>query len=278
MQADLGQYINPILALSFVGGILGTALGIAAKKLVVKTDQRVEKVLSVLPGSNCGACGEAGCAAFAEAVVLGKVETSGCIPGGADTAKAVADVMGVSASADVVVKNIAVIACGGTDKIVKDKFPYSGPSDCVSASLVWGGHKACSYGCLGLGTCVYACPFDALKIEDGLAVVDEEKCTGCGKCVKECPRKIISLVPEDAPVVLRCSSGDRAKAVKDVCSVGCVGCTLCAKLTPSKVVKMNGNLPEIPNKWDDFEIAVGKCPPKCLLVRKPKEGADNEEK
>lgn len=270
MQAGLGQYINPILALSFVGGILGTALGVAAKKLVVKADKRVEKVLSVLPGSNCGACGEAGCAAFAEAVVLGRVSTSGCLPGGADTASAVADVMGVTASLDTVDKKVAVIACGGTEKIVKDKFPYSGPYDCVSASLVWGGHKECFYGCLGLGTCVTACPFDALKIVDSLAIVDEQKCTGCGKCIKECPRKIISLVPVDTPVYLSCSSGDMGKKVKDVCIVGCVGCTLCAKLTPSKVVKMNGNLPQIPSKWDDYEIAVGKCPPKCLLVRKPK--------
>lgn len=277
MQTDLGQYINPILALSFIGGILGVSLGFAAKKLAVKTDDRVEKVLAQLPGSNCGACGEAGCSAFAEAVVLGKVSTSGCIPGGENTAKAVAKVMGVDDSGTAAAKNIAVVNCGGTDKIVKDKFAYSGPADCVSASLVWGGHKDCSYGCLGLGTCVSACPFGALSIVDGLAVVDEVKCTGCGKCVKACPRKIIKLIPESTPVYLKCSSADKGKSVRDACSVGCIACTLCVKLTPSKVVKMNGNLPDIPSQWDDFEVAVGKCPPKCLNVRKPKAGEENEE-
>ena len=60
-----------------------------------------------------------------------------------------------------------------------------------------GGPKTCTYGCLGEGTCVKACPFDAIHIVDGVAVVDKEACKACGKCVAACPRKLIEIVPYD---------------------------------------------------------------------------------
>lgn len=46
--------------------------------------------------------------------------------------------------------------------------------------------------CNACGTCVEACPVEALKLEDK-ATVDEETCIDCGTCVDECPEKAISL-------------------------------------------------------------------------------------
>jgi len=47
--------------------------------------------------------------------------------------------------------------------------------------------------CTGCGTCVEACPLEAIKLENEKAVVDEETCTECGSCVSECPLDAISL-------------------------------------------------------------------------------------
>ena len=52
----------------------------------------------------------------------------------------------------------------------------------MAAVVPGAGDKACSYGCMGLGSCVKACQFDAIHIVDGIAVVDKEKCVACGKC------------------------------------------------------------------------------------------------
>ncbi len=53
--------------------------------------------------------------------------------------------------------------------------------------------KSCNYGCLGFGNCVKACPFDAIHVVDGVAVVDKEVCKACGKCVAACPKHLIEL-------------------------------------------------------------------------------------
>jgi NADPH-dependent glutamate synthase beta subunit-like oxidoreductase len=74
------------------------------------------------------------------------------------------------------------------------KYQYDGVTDCRAAFLLAGGPKECPVGCIGLGSCVRSCPFDALEIgADGLPRVNAAKCTGCGTCVRTCPAGIMHL-------------------------------------------------------------------------------------
>jgi RnfABCDGE-type electron transport complex B subunit len=262
--------LSAIVSLGALGLAFGLLLALAARVFFVETDPRIGFVEDALPGAQCGACGLPGCGPYAEAVVKGEVETNLCVPGGPSVAKAIAGILGVEAGE--VTPMVAVVRCKGGSRDAKERARYEGIRDCNAAEVVAGGAKACTFGCLGFGTCVTACPFDAMGMSDeGLPVVFEDKCTGCGSCVAPCPRGIMELVPRAQPVYLGCVSQDRGKDVKAVCSVGCSGCKACStpKWTPSKAVTMKDNLPVIPANWDDYQTAVTKCPGGAFFLRQP---------
>jgi Na+-translocating ferredoxin:NAD+ oxidoreductase subunit B len=252
--------IYAIAALGLIGLIFGLLLAMAARFFAVQTDPLVESIKEVLPGANCGACGYAGCSNFAEAVAGGETKTNGCIPGGEETAKAVAELLGQEASASA--QPLATVFCIGDCYMASDRFVYDGVADCAVASDFVGGFKSCSYGCLGLGNCVRACLFDAIKMgEHGLPVVDYDKCTGCGLCATACPRSIIQMLPKgkEGHLVL-CNSHDRGKSVSAACDVGCIACKACVKACPQDAIEMVDNLAVIDlEKCND----CGECVPKC---------------
>ncbi|MDZ7316580.1 MAG: Fe-S cluster domain-containing protein [candidate division KSB1 bacterium] len=262
-------FLTSLLALGGLGLLFGAGLAFASQKFAVFVDPKVEEILAALPGANCGACGKPGCAAYAEAVSKGEIPPNRCSPGGAEVAKRLAAIMGVEAS--VAEPKVAVVQCQGGKAEAVEKFVYQGPQDCTAATLVGGGHKACSYGCLGLGSCVRACPFGAMYMsENGLPVVIEEKCTACNICVVTCPRGIMALIPRSQKVYLACVSQEKLKAVKAVCSVGCYTCKICVtpKVTPSGAIEMEGNLPVIKNPTsEDLYTAAEKCPAGCYVIR-----------
>ncbi|MDZ7346706.1 MAG: Fe-S cluster domain-containing protein [candidate division KSB1 bacterium] len=262
-------FLTSLLALGGLGLLFGAGLAFASQKFAVFVDPKVEEILAALPGANCGACGKPGCAAYAEAVPKGEIPPNRCSPGGAEVAKRLAAIMGVEAS--VAEPKVAVVQCQGGKAEAVEKFVYQGPQDCTAATLVGGGHKACSYGCLGLGSCVRACPFGAMYMsENGLPVVIEEKCTACNICVVTCPRGIMALIPRSQKVYLACVSQEKLKAVKAVCSVGCYTCKICVtpKVTPSGAIEMEGNLPVIKNPTsEDLYTAAEKCPAGCYVIR-----------
>lgn len=258
-----------ILAPAMLGGLavlLGGVLGVAAEVFKVKKDERILKVTEALPGANCGGCGFAGCAAFAEAVVSGAAKTNGCPVGGAETAANVARIMGKKEE-DFVRMNAKVL-CGGTIDKAPMRYEYRGVVDCAAAARLGGGPKACSYGCMGMGTCVRACKFDAIRIIDGVAVVDPDKCTACGQCVLSCPKGIIKLVPTKNEHWVICSSKDKGAVVRKVCSVGCIGCRLCVKACEFDAIHVNDNLAEIDySKCTECGECARVCPTKCIKVK-----------
>ncbi|MCB5268476.1 MAG: RnfABCDGE type electron transport complex subunit B, partial [Candidatus Cloacimonadaceae bacterium] len=150
--ALLGTIGIPVLIIGALGLIFGLVLAIASKVFEVKIDPRVEDIISVLPGANCGACGLAGCAGYADQIVHGGEAVNKCAPGGAATAALIANIMGVSA--DAMQQKVAVIHCssGGHDN-TKWKYNYEGVNSCKAAVNVAGGPNSCPWGCLGLNDC-----------------------------------------------------------------------------------------------------------------------------
>ncbi|HFE65413.1 MAG TPA: Fe-S cluster domain-containing protein [Caldithrix sp.] len=266
------QIVSALITLGGLGLLFGAILAFASRIFYVEKDPRIEKIDEILPGANCGGCGYPGCSNYAEAVVSGEAEPNLCAPGGEEVVQKIAEILGIKAEA--AEPMVAVVRCQGAHGVAKDKFEYQGIRDCNAAVLVHGGHKACVYGCLGFGSCVASCPFDAMAMQDnGLPVVFEDKCTACGNCVEACPKGIMELIPRSQKVFLGCVNQDAGKEVRQVCSVGCIGCALCTKpkITPSEKLVMKDNMPEIPSDWEDFETAVAKCPTKSFVVRIPVE-------
>ncbi len=255
--------VPELVSLAGIGFLASLGLGIAAKRFAVKEDPRLDKLLEVLPGANCGACGYAGCSAFAKAVLNEEAPVNGCVAGGESVALKVAKVLGKKV--EKTERMVAIVACQGTDRLTRQRFIYQGIDDCRAAVNIGGGSKACPYGCLGLGSCQKVCPFGAITIENALAVIDPEECVGCGLCVDECPRGIIHLVPLKASVQVLCSSHVAGKTVKDFCDVGCIGCKRCERACPFNAIHVVDNLAVInPDKCTACGICVETCPQHTL--------------
>lgn len=241
---------------------------------------RFDLIHRSLPDLNCGACGFAECLGFAEGVATGAANPASCVPGGPKTAHAIADILGITAKIDDPV--MAAVHCNGGTREVLETADYNGIEDCHAAILINNGTKACIEGCLGLGTCVRACPFGALSIsENKVAIVDRQKCTGCGLCTGSCPRNLLSLFPHVHKIYLACSNHDRGEEVSSCCTVGCTACGECAKATPSGAITMESNLPKLDyyTPSENFVSAVYKCPPKCfvdLIKVRPKANIDTK--
>jgi len=250
----------PILAIGGMGLIFGLALSFASKKFVFEKDPVIESVLNVLPGINCSGCGYPRCESFALAVVEKKAPVGGCVVGGMPIAERIAGILGV----DVLGKmrlSAKVLCQGGSDRSV-DKYIYNGVRDCTIAAKFGGGPKGCRYGCVGMGTCVRACAFDAIHISDrNISKVNDEKCTACGKCVKVCPKKIIQLIPVDVKTNVLCKSKDRGKKVSENCKIGCIGCKLCVKACKYDAMQFSDNLASVDqSKCVNCMACVKVCP------------------
>lgn len=254
----------PVAVMGALGLIFGALLAFASIKFAVPVDERVAKIRELLSGGNCGGCGFAGCDAYAEAVARGEAPAGLCGPGGASVAADIAKIMGVAGGE--IVPKIAFLKCAGSPEKSPSTLTYDGVADCREAVSIPGGSpNACPFGCVGLGSCVRACNFGAMKIVDGLASVDASKCVGCRACVDVCPKKVLTLVPKDAAEMVRCSSTWRGPDVRKVCSVGCIGCGICAKVCPSGAITFANNIAVIdPAICTACGACAEKCPAKCI--------------
>lgn len=256
-----------VIAAAIVGGtglVIGVFLELAGKKFAVEVNEKEASILDVLPGNNCGGCGYPGCSGLAAAIAAGNAQINACPVGGAPVAEQIGEIMGQSAGEQI--KEVAFVKCGGTCEKTKQDYEYFGIQDCKMMNFMQdGGPKGCDYGCHGYGNCVRACPFDAIHIVDGIAVVDPKLCKACKKCIAACPRNLIELVPDGHQHLVLCSSRDKGKDVMAVCSVGCIGCKMCEKACEYDAVHVENNIAYInPEKCTDCGACAEKCPKKCI--------------
>lgn len=249
------------------GILIGFFLGFAAKTFEVEVDEIELKVRELLPGVNCGGCGYAGCDACAKAIADGKAAVTICPVANSDTHKEIATVMGTTA--EVTEKKVAFVKCAGTCDKTEVNYQYYGIKDCKKATLAPGNaDKKCGYGCMGYGSCVKVCAFDAIHIVDGIAVVDKEKCTGCSSCTAECPNNLIDMVPFVSKTLVTCSSMDKGKDVKAACSIGCIGCKLCVKQCEFDAIHVENNLALIDySKCTNCGKCAAVCPVKVIQIQ-----------
>jgi electron transport complex protein RnfB len=259
--------VTAVAAMSILGAICGSGLYIISRRYSVKMDERIDSVLEVLPGANCGACGFGSCLALAEAVVSAVDNVQRiprCIQGGDEVSSEIEAILSVQAEKPE--KLTSTLICDGGSKC-GDRFEYEGVDDCREVIFLnEEGNKTCRYACVGHGTCERTCPFDAITMgDDGLPKVDRYLCRGCGLCVKECPRNVLRLSNAEEYYYVACSSHDDAKKVKSVCEIGCIACRTCEKNCPVDAVHVTDNLSLIdPEKCNGCGICAEKCPRKVI--------------
>lgn len=259
---------NVLIATGIVGAVglfIGLFLGMAAIIFKVNTDEREEAILNALPGNNCGGCGYAGCSGLASAIVKGEAEVNACPVGGEPVGQVIAGIMGVEAKSSA--RQVAFVHCQGDCDKTHSDYDYCGVEDCRMLQFVPnGGPKSCNYGCLGYGSCVKVCPFDAIHVVNGVAVVDKEKCKACGKCIEECPKHLISMIPYTGKHAVACSSEDKGPVTMKACTVGCIGCGICVKNCPNNAIRVENFRAIIDyEKCTDCGICAEKCPKKAII-------------
>ncbi|MCL2617023.1 MAG: Fe-S cluster domain-containing protein [Defluviitaleaceae bacterium] len=278
---DITPIISAVASLGGMGLLMGLGLGYASVKLHVAEDPRLPDLVAALPSANCGGCGVAGCAAFARALLKGDMKPSGCPVGGSELAEKLAGILGVEVQLSE--KQVAFVKCNGDGDVSQSKYEYYGLLDCTAASfLVGGGSKSCGFACLGGGSCANVCPFDAINMVNGIAVIDKEKCTACGACVPACPKSLIELIPHKSIVTVACNSKDPGKVVRGNCAVGCIACKMCVKACAYDAIHVEDNIAKVDYaKCVYCNECVKKCPTNTInstTFQKPKAEEKPQEK
>jgi len=256
------SYIVPIIVFLFIGGAAGVMLTIASKAFEVESDESVGEILEFLPGINCGACGLASCEAYAEAVKKGNLAPNLCKPGGIEAAMSIGNFLGIEVKPGE--RESAFVHCAGPT--AEDRFSYSGTETCEAARLYYNGKSNCAHGCLGFGDCARVCSYGAIRFENGVAVVEPQKCWACGLCTRACPNGIISLRKHSERTKVRCSS-KMGRDTRQICKHGCMACGVCGKKCLKDAIGVKGNIAAI-----DYDICIACgvcaviCPTKCIVV------------
>ena len=152
-------------SLTLIGITLGAILGIAARRLAVQEDPLEEELKAMMPGSQCGQCGYAGCAQYAGALAKGEAPITLCPPGGKAVIEALAKKLGVTADLS--------------------EHEEKGPEHAFIVEDL----------CIGCTRCIRECSTDAIMGANKLMhTIIIDACHGCSKCVKVCPTDAIVMV------------------------------------------------------------------------------------
>jgi len=263
----MNDILIPLAIITGLGLLFGIILSVSYKKLRVYEDPRIDIVEQMLPGTNCGACGVPGCRAFSEKLINNESSPSGCTVSSSDNIDDIAQYLGVDAGE--ANKRVARLLCaGGKDEAHNLALYKGGMSTCRGETVVSGGSKDCSWGCLGLGDCEKICDFDAIFMNDnGLPQVITEKCTACNDCVEVCPKHLFVLMPIKDKLIVQCKSLLEGDLAESKCSVACTGCARCVADSPSQLIEIKNNLAVI--NYDFIDLAtsksVGRCPTNAIV-------------
>lgn len=258
----MNEVLLAVLIVAGIGLIVGVGLSVASALLAVKKDEKEEAIRACLPGANCGACGFSGCDGYAAALAKGEAESvSLCAPGGQAVAEELGALLGKEAESMTPVA--AVVRCGGDCHLAKEKLRYAGIESCKAASQLFGGHKACQYGCLGYGDCVKACPYQAIFLCNGVARVNPAECRACRKCVSVCPKGVITMLPTDRlQAVVLCRNTDKGAETHKQCNAGCIGCGKCMRTCENGAITVENFLARVDA---DKCTGCGKCKDACPI-------------
>jgi electron transport complex protein RnfB len=158
-----------IMTLSLLAILFGLLLGYTAVRFRVEGDPIVDQIDALLPQTQCGQCGFAGCRPYAEAIASGEAEINRCPPGGEAGMTALADLLGRDPVA------LADEAAATKPKSVAHIIE----TDCIGCTL-----------------CLQACPVDAiLGAAKQMHTVIADECTGCELCLPPCPVECIVMQP-----------------------------------------------------------------------------------
>jgi RnfABCDGE-type electron transport complex B subunit len=252
--------------MAVLGLVLATVLVIANRRLYVYEDPKIDVVEDMLPHANCGACGTAGCRAFAEKLVTGELQPGACTVNSSEMNQQIASFLGVELGTQE--KRVARLACAGGNNVARRYGDYQGVESCRAAALVSGGGKGCVWGCLGLGDCEQVCDFDAIIMDaHDLPEVIDDKCTACGDCVDICPRDLFSLQPVSHKLWVACKNLEKGEAAEAECAVACNGCGRCALDAPGNLIEIDHHLAVIDYTKNALasRIAIERCPTGAIV-------------
>lgn len=263
---SVSSFVASAAILGGVGTFFATMIALARKKLYVWEDPRIDGVADLLPGANCGACGLAGCRAFAESLVQGAIQPAGCTVASPDARTDIAEYLGVDVGA--AATRVARLLCAGGCDVAPRQAEYLGMQTCRAAAAVAGGGKACAWGCLGLDDCRDACDFDAIYMNEvGLPVVIPEKCTACGDCVESCPKDLFTLMPLEQKLLVQCKNLLEGDDATNVCAVACNGCGRCAADGAPELIEIVNGLAVV--DYDKNAVAsadaIRRCPTGAIV-------------
>ncbi|MEA2014814.1 MAG: RnfABCDGE type electron transport complex subunit B [Thermodesulfobacteriota bacterium] len=263
----LSSILVPVISLTITALVLGVGIVLVSIKFHVEEDPLIEAIVKLLPGANCGACGQPGCAQFAATLVATRNPALVCPTMSSEANEQIGAILGMKLSEKS--PCICAVKCQGTNAVSKLTADYHGIVDCWAAKQAFHGTKVCPYACLGLGSCISVCNYDAMRIVDGMVEIIEENCVGCGLCVKECPVGVLEI-HEKKPerYLVACSSMDKGATTRKYCEVGCIGCMKCVKACPVEAITVNSFCAAIDqSKCTSCGKCIEVCPTHSIVLR-----------